>query len=88
VPDRCAQTDRISCVQTFGVILPGLIIESILDPDHPNQLLLHTWNGRKAATRHATRYRGCTYTPAPIAGGLVHAVRFPATSKPFDLEPR
>jgi hypothetical protein len=60
-----------------------LIIESILDPDYPNQLLLHTWNGRKAATTQATRYRGCTYTPVPITGGLVHAVRFAATSKPF-----
>ena len=80
---RSAQADRTSCIQTFGVVLPDLIIESILDPDHPNQLRLHTWDGRKAATTPTTSYRGCTYTPAPIAGGLANAVRFPATSKPF-----
>ncbi len=30
-----------------------------------------------------TSYRGRTYTPAPIVGGLVNAVRFPSTSKSF-----
>jgi hypothetical protein len=83
VPSRSAQADRTSSIQTFGVVLPDLIIESILDPDHPNQLRLHTWDGRKAATTPTASYRGCTYTPAPVAGGLANAVRFPATSKPF-----
>jgi hypothetical protein len=35
-----------------------LVIESILDPDHPNQLRLHLWDGRKAATVPAVTYRG------------------------------
>jgi hypothetical protein len=48
-------------------------------------LLLHTWDGSKAATTtQPVRYRGRNYTPASIAGGLVEAVRFPVTSKPFE----
>ena len=64
-------------------VLPNLAIEAILDPDHPNQLRLHTWDGRKFVTAPNTRYRGCTYTPAPIAKGLAQAVRFSRTSRPF-----
>lgn len=69
--------------QTFGAVLPNLVIEAILDQSYPNQLRLHTWNGRKAATGPTATFRGCTYTPAPIAGGLARAVRFSARSKSF-----
>jgi hypothetical protein len=65
------------------VVLPSLIIESIRDPNQPNQLRLHTWDGRQAATTPTTSYRGRTYTPAPIVAGLANSVRFPATSKSF-----
>jgi hypothetical protein len=84
LPKSSVQTDRLSCVKTFGIVLPNLIIEAILDPDHPSRLLLHTWDGGNAATPQRVGYRGRNYTPAPIAGGLVEAVRFPATSKPFE----
>jgi hypothetical protein len=83
MPSRSAQADRTSSVPTFGVVLPSLVIESILNPDHPNQLRLHLWDGRKAATAPAVTYRGYRYAPAPIAGCLAKAVRFPSTSKPF-----
>jgi hypothetical protein len=80
---RSAQADRIRSIQTFGAVLPGLFIESSLDPGHPEQLCLHTWDGRKAVTMPAVSYQGRTYAPAPVAGSLAKAVRFPATSKPF-----
>jgi hypothetical protein len=83
VPSRSAQSDQILSIQTFGVVLPSLFIESILDPEHQNRLQLHTWNGVKAGTTPTTSHRGRTYTPAPIAGGLARAVRFGAPSKPY-----
>jgi hypothetical protein len=70
-------------IETFGAVLPNLMIEAILDQSHPNQLRLHTWNGRKSATVPTATYRGCTYTPALIAGGLARAVRFSTHSKSF-----
>ncbi len=84
---RSTQTHRTLSVQTFGVVLPSLVIESVSDPDHPNQLRLHTWDGRKATTAHTTTYRGCTYTSAPIPEGFSRAVRFAVASKPFESTP-
>ena len=78
-----ASTQEPSQSQTFGAVLPKLMIETILDQSHPNQLLLQTWDGHKAATTPATRHRGCTYTAAPIAAGLSRAIRFPDSSKAF-----
>lgn len=78
-----AQTHRTSNFQTFGAVLPNLMIEAILDQNHPNQLRLHTWDGRKATTVATATYRSCTYTPAPIAGGFARAVRFSPRSKSF-----
>ena len=77
------QAKELSRSQTFGAALPDLMIEAILDQSHPNQLLLHLWDGRRAATTPAARHRGCTYTPAPIASGLSRKVRFPVASKSF-----
>ena len=84
MPVRSTQTHRTLSVQTFGVVLPSLVIESISDPGHTNQLLLHAWDGRKATTAHTTTYRGCTYTSTPIPEGLSKAVRFAVASKPFE----
>ena len=39
-----------SNIETFGLVWPDFVIESVIDPDHPNQLRLHTWDGRKATT--------------------------------------
>lgn len=82
MPIRSTQVRKLP-LETFGAVLLGLMIESILDPDDPSQLRLHTWDGRKTATTTAASYRGCTYTPAPIAAGLTKAVCFASTSKPF-----
>ena len=68
---------------TFGFIESDLVVESVFDPDHQNQLRLHTWDGCKARTAPTVSHRGCTYTPTSIVGGLVEAVRFPVTSSPF-----
>lgn len=68
---------------TFGFIDSNLVVESVFDPDHQNQLRLHTWDGGKARTALTVSHRGYTYTPTSIMGGLVEAVRFPVTSSPF-----
>jgi hypothetical protein len=72
-----------SNIETFGLVWPDFVIESVIDPDHPNQLRLHTWDGRKATTAPTASHRGSTYTPAPIAAGLARAVRFPSSSRTF-----
>jgi hypothetical protein len=69
--------------EIFGRVLPNVMIETVRDPSHPNQLRLHTWDGRSAATVPAVPYRGCTYAPSPIPNGLSCAIRFPGPSKSF-----
>jgi hypothetical protein len=77
------QAEELSRSQTFGAVLPDLMIEAVVDQSHPTQLCLHTWDGRKAATTPTVSFRGCTYTAAPVAAGLSRAVRFPGSSKAF-----
>lgn len=77
------QTKELSSTQIFGIALPNLIIEAIVDRSHSTQLCLHTWNGSKARTMSIVSYHGCTYIAAPIAAGLSRAVRFPDSSKAF-----
>ena len=74
--------DRTLRVPTFGVVLPSLVIESVSDPEHPDQLRLLTWDGKKASTSVAVHYHGRTYAPAH-PGGLARAVRMPTRSKSF-----
>ena len=82
MPARSTQAPRAD-IQTFGAVLPNLVIESVIDPDRSNQLRLHTWDGSRFATKPTVSYCGRTYQPAPIARGLTQVVRFPVTSKPF-----
>ena len=77
------QAEELSRSQTFGAVLPNLMIEAIVDQSHPTQLRLHAWDGIKAATTPTVSFRGCTYTAAPVAAGLSRAVRFPGSSKAF-----
>jgi hypothetical protein len=69
--------------QILGAVLPGMTIEAVLDQSHATQLRLHTWDGRKAATKQLVNFRGCTYKAAPVAAGLPCAVRFPSSSRAF-----
>jgi hypothetical protein len=69
--------------QIFGRVLPDVVIETVRDQSYPNQLRLHTWDGRNGATAPTALYRGCTYTVAPIPNGLARAIRFPGPSKAF-----
>ena len=78
-----AQAKELSRSQIFGVVLPDLMIEAILDQNRPTQLRLQTWDGRRVATPLTVSFHGCTYTAAPVACGLSRAVRFPGTSKAF-----
>ena len=82
MPGR-AQNHQNSLIQTFGAVVSNLTIESVHDPDRLNKLQLHTWDGRTFRTAPTVNCGGHTFTPAPIASGLTHAVRFPMTSKSF-----
>jgi hypothetical protein len=75
--------NELSQSQTLGAVLPGMMIEAVVDQSHTTQLRLHSWDGRKAATKPIVSFRGCTYKAAPVAAGLPFAVRFPSSSKAF-----
>ena len=78
-----APVKELSRSQTFGAALPNFMIEAVLDQRHPNQLRLHSWDGRKATTTPTISYRGCTYTAAALEAGLSRAVHFPSSSTAF-----
>jgi hypothetical protein len=70
-------------VETFGEALPGLMLESVVDPDHPGHLLLHTWNGHRTTTARKIEHGGVAYIPKNLGSGLVQSVRFAPPSLPF-----
>jgi hypothetical protein len=82
VPNSVQAKQLLRC-QTFGAALPNFMMEAVLDQSHPNQLRLHSWDGRKATTTPTISYRGCTYTAAALEAGLSRAVRFPSSSTAF-----
>jgi hypothetical protein len=69
--------------QVFSKVLRDLVIESVRDPQYPEHLRLHFWDGRKATTAPTALHRKCLYTPAPIPDGLARAIRFPVPSQAF-----
>src|SRR5664280_2552903 len=70
-------------IETFGEAVPGLILESVVDPDHPGHLLLHTWNGHRTTTERKIEHGGVSYIPKTLARGLAQSVRFAPPSLPF-----
>jgi hypothetical protein len=70
-------------VETFGEAVPGLILESVVDPDHPGHLLLHTWDGHRTTTARKIEHGGVSYIPQNLASGIVQSVRFAPRSLPF-----
>jgi hypothetical protein len=73
----------MSAIETFGVALPKLIMESVIVPCHPGQLQLHTWNGRRVTTTSQIEHGGSAYTPMKLASGVGQFVRFAPPSLPF-----
>ena len=73
----------MSAIETFGEAVPGLMLESVVDPDHPDHLRLHTWNGRRTTTTCRVEHGGVSYLPKTLGGGLVQSVRFAPPSLPF-----
>lgn len=71
-------------IETYGEIFPNLLIEAILDLEHPEQLRLQTWNGRRSSEVPRVSYQGRTYIAGPVCAGLTQAVRFPSSSRPFE----
>ena len=69
--------------RVFAKVLPKVIIEAVRNPISAEQLSIHTWDGRNAATALNALHQGCRYTPALIPDGLARAVRFPRDSKAF-----
>ena len=59
-------------IETFGEALPGLMLESVVDPDHPDHLRLHTWNGRRMTTARRVEHGGMSYIPKTLALSLIH----------------
>ena len=53
-----------SIVETFGEVLPDVLIEPIVCRARPHHLQLLTWNGRKLAIADAVERGGVTYKPA------------------------
>ena len=66
----------MSVIKTFGEAQAGLLLESVVDPDNPENLVLHTWNGRRTATAGKVEHEGISYLPKKLASGLAQSVRF------------
>jgi len=62
-----SSTDVMSAIETFGEALPGLMLESVADPDHPAQLRLHTWNGRRTITASRVEHGGVSWRSIDVA---------------------
>ena len=63
-------------VETFGEVFPGLLIESIADPKHPEQLLLETWDGKRARTARTVERGGVEYVSPALDSRLARSVLF------------
>jgi len=70
-------------IATFGESLPGLLVETVLDPNCPNQLALLIQNSKGAEIRKCIQYRGIDYRPQTIDTGLAMAVRFSSGFSPI-----
>ena len=70
-------------IETFGEALPELILESVVDPDRPDHLLLHTWDGHRTTTGQKIEQAGVSYIPKNLGNGLVQSIRFAPPSLPF-----
>ncbi len=73
----------MSAIETFGEALPGLMLESVVDPARPDHLRLHSWDGRRTTTACKIEHGGMFYVPKTLARGLVQSVRFGPPSLPF-----
>ena len=73
----------MSAVETFGESLPELLLECVVDPNDPDCLLLHTWDGDRATTARAVEHRGVSYVAKSLDSGLTRSVRFAPPSAQF-----
>lgn len=73
----------MSSVETFGESLPGLLLDCVVNSNNPNQLALHTWNGRRAATVGSVEHAGVNYVAANLSNSPARSVRFPPPSTSF-----
>lgn len=73
----------ITWTSTFGESLPGLLIETVVDPNCPTQLALLTYKSKVAEIRSCINQGGVEYRPGSIGSGLAQAVRFCRGSTSF-----
>jgi hypothetical protein len=63
--------------QTFGEVLPGVLIESIINSSSPSQLTFAFLRSKRIETQQWIQCGEYVYIPQPLGLGLVRAVRFP-----------
>src|SRR5271157_1593476 len=73
----------MSAIETFGEVVPGLMLESVVDPDHPRPSppARLEWSPGHHTTQRRTRER--VLHPQELSSGLVQSVRFAPPSLPF-----
>jgi len=64
--------------ETYGEVSPNLLIEAVVDPEHPNHLCLQPWNGRRSTAAPQVSYQGQTYVAGPL---------MPVSRKRFGFHP-
>lgn len=79
----CSPGFDLPIVETFGEVLPGLLLESVVNYDQPHSLLLHSWDGRRAYTGRELRHAGIAYSPRTVPRDFLRLMRFPTPSIPF-----
>lgn len=70
-------------IETLGVALSKMLVETIIDPRRGDHMWLHRWTGSRAITTNKLEHRGLVYTPTPLAKGLKQLVRFAPPSLPY-----
>ncbi len=79
-----ASEQRMSAIEILSAMIPGLPLEAVTDPEHPGQLLLHTWDGERASTVAEVEHGGVSYIPKTLGNSLARWVRFPPPSQEYD----
>lgn len=75
--------DAISEIETVSEVFPDLLLEAVADPQNPHQLLLHSWDGRRAKTTRRVEHGGVVYIPNSSLDGLARWIRFAPPSEPY-----
>ena len=70
-------------IEMFDQIVEGLVLECVRDSEHPECLLIHTWDGRRARTVPTLEHKGVSFIPRGLTGDLLQLICFPPPSQAF-----